>query len=145
MLRPQSRLAYFLLEAIPFRNIHAETGLFIESTPMKLADFAKQLPKNFTEQEFVDLMNQVIDLKTIVDLPVEERSALFDGVQYLLDYIMLAQEANGELRTHEGHPVMDYNGPFIPHVLVRPEGMKLDRKALETFGVGEADKYFGDE
>ncbi|MBO9429635.1 hypothetical protein [Sulfitobacter sp. R18_1] len=112
---------------------------------MNLSDFAKQRPKNFTEQEFVDLMNQVIDLKTIVDLPAEERSALFDGVQYLLDYIMLAQEANGELRTHQGQPVMDYNGPFIPHVLVRPEGMELDRKALETFGVGEADKYFGDE
>ncbi len=25
---------------------------------------------------------------------------------------------------------MDYNGPFTPHVLVRPEGMELDRKAL---------------
>ncbi|AXI50469.1 MULTISPECIES: hypothetical protein [unclassified Sulfitobacter] len=112
---------------------------------MNLSDFAKQLPKNFTEQEFVDLMNRVIDLKTIVDLPVEERSALFDGVQYLLDYIMLAQEANGELRTHQGQPVMDYNGPFIPHVLVRPEGTELDRGALETLGVGEADKYFGDE
>ena len=52
---------------------------------MKLADFPKQLPKNFTEQEFVDLMNQVIDLKTIVDLPAAERSTLFDGVQYLVD------------------------------------------------------------
>ena len=112
---------------------------------MNLSDFAKQLPKNFTEQEFVDLMNQVIDLKTIVDLPPAERSALFNGVQYLLDYIMLAQEANGELHTHQGHPVLDYNGPFIPHVLVRPEGMELDCKALETFGIGEADKYFGDE
>ncbi|WP_243614788.1 hypothetical protein [Shimia aestuarii] len=112
---------------------------------MKLADFAKQLPKNFTEQEFVDMMNQVIDLKTIVDLPAAERSSLFDGVQYLVDYITLAQEANGELRTHEGHPVMDYGGPFIPHVLVRPEGTELDRGALQTFGVGEGEKYFGSE
>ncbi|MBO9429610.1 hypothetical protein J7392_08965 [Sulfitobacter sp. R18_1] len=123
----------------------ADTIHLTKGTTKKLSNFAKQLPKNFTEQEFVDLMNQVIDLKPIVDLPAAERSALFDGVQYLVDYIMLAQEANGELRTHEGHPVLDYNGPFIPHVLVRPEGMELDRGALETFGVGEGEKYFGNE
>ncbi|WP_243837764.1 hypothetical protein [Rhodovulum visakhapatnamense] len=118
---------------------------FTEGVIMNLADFAKRLPKNFTEQEFVDLMNQVIDLKAIVDLPASERSALFNGVQYLVDFIMLAQEANGELHTHEGHPVVDYGGPFIPHVLVRPEGTEMDCTALETFGVGEADKFFGDE
>lgn len=112
---------------------------------MKLADFAKQLPKNFTEQEFVDLMNQVIDLKTIEAMPLAERSNLFDGAQYLVDYIMLAREANGELGTHEGQPFISYNGPFIPHVLVRPEGTGMDRAALENFGVGEGDKYFGDE
>lgn len=130
---------------LPMLSKTADTIHFIEGTTMKLSDFAKQLPKNFTEQEFVDLMNQVIDLKPIVDLPAAERSALFDGVQYLVDYIMLAQEVNGELRTHEGHPVLDYSGPFIPHVLARPEGMELDRGALETFGVGEGEKYFGNE
>ena len=112
---------------------------------MNLEDLAKRLPENFTEQEFVALMNQVIDLKKIADLPAAERSALFNGVQYLVDLIMLAQEVNGELHTHEGHPVVDYRGPFIPHILVRPEGFEMDRTALETFGVGEADKYFGDE
>jgi hypothetical protein len=112
---------------------------------MKLTDFAQQLPENFSGQEFVDLMNQVIDLKTIVDLPAAERSALFNGVQYLVDYIILAQEEKGELRTHEGHHVLDYRGPFIPHVLIRPEGMELDRGALETFGVGEGEKYFENE
>ena len=122
-----------------------DTIHFTKGTTMKIADFAKQLPENFTEQEFVDLMNQVIDLKTIVDLPAAERSALFNGAQYLVDFILLAQEANGELRTHEGHPVMDYSGPFIPHVLVRPEGVGIDRAALENFGVGESDKYFGNE
>lgn len=112
---------------------------------MKLEDFAKQLPENFTEEEFVALMNQVIDLKKIVDLPAEERGALFNAVQYLVDFIMLTQEANGELQFHEGHPVVDYRGPFIPHILVRPEGAELDRAVLDTFGIGEADKYFGDE
>jgi hypothetical protein len=43
---------------------------------MTLSEFAKQLPADFTEQEFVDLMNQVIDLKSIVDLPTTERDAL---------------------------------------------------------------------
>ena len=112
---------------------------------MKLADFAKRLPQNFTEQEFVDLMNQVIDLKTIVDLSATERSALFNGAQYLADFIMLAQEANGELHTHEGHQVIAYNAPFIPQVLVRPQGVEMDRAALENFGVGEADKHFEDK
>ncbi|WP_417269914.1 hypothetical protein [Celeribacter sp.] len=112
---------------------------------MKLSDFAKQLPENYTEQEFVDLMNQVIDLKTIVDLPVAERSALFYGVQYLADFIMLAQEANGELLTQDGQPAINCGGPFIPNILTRPEGVDLDRAPLENFGVGEADKYFGEE
>lgn len=40
---------------------------------------------------------------------------------------------------------MSYNGPFIPHVLVRPEGTEMDRAALENFGVGEGDEYFRDE
>lgn len=112
---------------------------------MKLEDFAKQLPENFSEQEFVALMNQVIDLKKIVDLPAGERRALFNGVQYLVDFIMLVQEAKGELHFHEGHPLVDYGGPFIPHILVRPEGVELDRAVLDNLGVGEADKYFGDE
>ncbi|AJE48486.1 hypothetical protein P73_3771 [Celeribacter indicus] len=145
-MRHPEKLAYHCLEG-QFPNLREPVGIiyFTEGATMNLSDFAKQLPKNFTEQEFVDLMNQVIDLKTIADLPAAERSALFNGVQYLVDFIMLAQEANGELLTHQGHPVVDYGGPFIPHFLVRPEGFEMDRTALETFGVGEADKYFGNK
>lgn len=40
---------------------------------------------------------------------------------------------------------MSYNGSFIPHVLVRPEGTEMDRAALENFDVGEGDEYFRDE
>lgn len=112
---------------------------------MKLVEFPKRLPENFTEQEFVDLINQVIDLKAIVNLPTAERSTLYDAAQYLVDFIMLAQEANGELRTHESQPMIKYNGPFVPNVLTRPDGEKFDRAALENFGVGEGHKYFGDE
>lgn len=110
---------------------------------MTLSEFAKQLPENFTEQEFVDLMNQVIDLKSITDLPERERDALFDGVQCLVDFILLAREINGELQMAQGAPIIDYRGPFIPNALTRPDGAQTDRAALENFGVGEADKYFG--
>ena len=41
----------------PILRKPADTINFIEGTTMKLSDFAKQLPMNFTEQEFVDLMN----------------------------------------------------------------------------------------
>lgn len=99
---------------------------------MKLTDLAKQLPDDFSEQEFMDLMNQVIDLKTIVELPVKERSALYDGVQYLVDYILLAKEAKGELRFEDDNVIMDYNGPFIPTVLTRPDGAEMDRAALNN-------------
>ena len=110
---------------------------------MTLSEFEKQLPETFTEQEFIDLMNQAIDLKSIVDLPERERDALFDGVQYLVDFILLAREINGELQMAQGHPMIEYRGPFIPNALTRPDGAQPDRAALENFGVGEADKYFG--
>ena len=108
---------------------------------MTLSEFAKQLAENFTEQEFVDLMHQVIDLKSITNLPERERDALFDGVQYLVDFILPAREINGELQMAQGAPIIDYRGPFIPNALTRPDGAQPDRAALETFGVGEGEKY----
>ena len=110
---------------------------------MNLIDFAKGLPEEFTDQEFVDLINQVIDLKQVVNLSERERLNLFSAVQYLADYVLLAQEAKGELTTRGGHPVLDYRGPFIPNILQRPDGAELDLAALDNFGVGEGDKYFG--
>lgn len=112
---------------------------------MTLIEFAKQLPEDHTEQEFVDLMNQVIDMKSIKDLLESERSALFSGVQYLADFILLAQEAKGEISTSEGSPLIQYNGPFIPNILQRPGDAAADFAALENFGVGEADKFFGND
>jgi hypothetical protein len=35
------------------------------------------------------------------------------------------------------------NGPFIPTILQRPEGVEADFAALDNFGVGEGEKYFG--
>ena len=110
---------------------------------MNLIDFAKGLPEDFTEQKFVDLINQVIDLKAIVTLSERERSILFSGVQYLADYVLLAQEAMGEVETRDGHPVLGYDGPYIPSILQRPDGAEPDFAALQNFGVGEGEKYFG--
>ena len=110
---------------------------------MNLIDFAKGLPEEFTEQEFVDQINQMIDLKQVVTLSERERLNLFSAVQYLADYVLLAQEAMGEVETRNGHPALDYRGPFIPNILQRPDGAKLDLAALNNFGVGEGEKYFG--
>lgn len=112
---------------------------------MKLADFPKTLPNDFTEQDFVDQMNQVIDLKSILKLSERERSVLFSGVQYLADYILLAQESLGEVEFKNGHPLLGYDGPFIPSVLQRPDDAEPDFSALENFGVGEGEKYFGED
>lgn len=112
---------------------------------MNIADFPKTLPNDFTEQQFVDLMNQVIDLKSILTLSERERSILFSGVQYLADFILLAQESVGEIEFKDGHPLLGYDGPFIPSVLQRPEDVEPDFSALANFGVGEGDKYFGED
>lgn len=112
---------------------------------MKLADFPKRLPDDFTEQQFVDLMNEVIDLKSIPELSERERSILFSGVQYLADFVLLAQESMGEVETRDGHPVLGYDGPFIPSILQRSDDSEPDFAALENFGVGEGEKYFGED
>jgi len=115
----------------------------LKGSPLNLIDFPKRLPDDFSEKQFVDLINQVIDLKSIVTLSERERSILYSGVQYLADYVLLAQEAMGEVEVNDGRPVIGYDGPFIPTILQRPEGVEADFAALENFGVGEGDKYFG--
>jgi hypothetical protein len=111
---------------------------------VNLLDFAKTLPEDFSEQQFVDLMTQVIDLKQILTLSERERSILFSGVQYLADFVLLAQEAMGEIEISEGEPLLAYDGPYIPSILQRPDDAEVDFVALENFGVGEGDKYFQD-
>jgi hypothetical protein len=119
--------------------------LQLKGKPLKLVDFPKNLPDDFTEQQFVDLINQVIDLKQIAALSERERSILYSGAQYLADYILLAQEAMGEVEVNKGRPVIGYDGPFIPTILQRPDGVEADFAALENFGVGEGEKYFGED
>ena len=111
--------------------------------PVTLVDFAKQLPEDFTEQQFVDLMNKVIDLKSVITMSERERSILFSAVQYLADFVLLAQEAMGEVEISDGQPVLTYDGPYIPSILQRPDDAEGDFAALENFGVGEAERHFG--
>lgn len=58
-------------------------------------------------------------------------------------YILLSQEAKGEVETRDGHPVLGYDGPYIPSILQRPGDAPPDFAALDNFGVGEGEKYFG--
>jgi hypothetical protein len=110
---------------------------------LNLIEFPKRLPDEFTEQQFVDLINQVIDLKQVLTLSERERSILYSGVQYLADYVLLAQEAMGEVEVSDGHPILGYDGPYIPSILQRPDGAEADFAALDNFGVGEGERYFG--
>lgn len=110
---------------------------------LNLIEFAKTLPETFKEQQFIDHLMSVVDLKEIQKLTSHERQAIHDAAQYLADYMLLIHECEGELQMHEGAPVVEYRGPFIANVLTRPAGDKPDREQLETLGVGGADKYFG--
>ncbi|MEN8896772.1 MAG: hypothetical protein ABF248_11900 [Yoonia sp.] len=112
---------------------------------MDLIEFSKQTRKDQSEQEFVDSLKQVIDLGEIENLSQSERDSLFDAVQYLTDLVLFVREAKGELTSHEGAPMIEYTGPFIPNALTRPDNVPLDLSILQNFGVGVADKYFGSE
>ena len=59
--------------------------------------------------------------------------------------MLFVREAKGELTSHEGGPMIEYTGLFIPNALTRPEGVPLDLSILQNFGVGAADKYLGSE
>ncbi|UWR01110.1 hypothetical protein K3729_17120 [Rhodobacteraceae bacterium S2214] len=112
---------------------------------MNLIDFAKQMPKDQSEQEFVDSLKQLVDLGEIENLSKADRDALFDTVQYLTDFTLFVREAKGELGSHGNAPYVEYSGPFIPNALTRPGDAPLDLSILQNFGVGAADKYLGSD
>lgn len=113
---------------------------------MRLMEFAKTLPEKFGEQEFIDRVNRVIDLKEIQSLSKGERQSLHDFAQYLADFMLLVRECNeGVDAVPSGDPFIEYRGPFIETLLTREPGRPLDRGQLENFGVGVADHRFGSE
>lgn len=53
---------------------------------MNLIDFAKTLPAEFDELEFVNHLKKSINLSQIKDLSEAEVNNLFDATQFLTDY-----------------------------------------------------------
>lgn len=103
---------------------------------MNLIDFAKTMPETFSDEEFVDRVNEVVDLKAVQSLEAHERQSLYDFAQYLADYMLLVKECLEESETgDEDVPLIEYRGPFIENVLTRSPGRQLDRSQLQTFGI----------
>lgn len=102
---------------------------------MDLIEFARTLPKEPTDQVFIDHLRQVLDLDQIRSLPEGETQNLFDAVQFLTDYLLLQQEFLGVEKRHEGQIMVEYSGPYVENRLTRPSGMQPDFSFLETFGV----------
>jgi hypothetical protein len=100
------------------------------------------MPSEFGEQEFVERVNQIIDLKEIQSLTARERQSIHDFAQYLADYMIFVRECNeGVGSTPDGRTFIEYRGPFIEHVLTREPGRPLDKRQLDNFGIGAADEH----
>ncbi|KEJ89004.1 hypothetical protein [Sulfitobacter donghicola] len=110
---------------------------------MNLIDFAKTLPADFDELEFVTHLKQSVDLSQIKSLSEAEVNNLFDAAQFLTDYILLVREHQGQEVEEDGHPYVMYRGPYIQNVLTNQTDGPSDFDQLDTFGVGGADKYLG--
>lgn len=110
---------------------------------MNLIDFAKTLPVNFEDRQFVDHLKQAVDLSQIKELSEDEVNNLFDAAQFLTDYILLVREHQGQDVEEDGHPYVMYRGPYIQNVLTNQTDGPSDFDQLNTFGVGGAEKYLG--
>lgn len=104
---------------------------------MTLLEFARTLPEHFSDQEFVDHVNKVIDLRSLQSLPQLQRQAVYDAAQYLVDYLLLITECKGELEEVDGVPCITYRGPIIANALTNPQAVPIDCTQLETFGVDD--------
>ena len=106
-----------------------------EEDKMTFLEFAQTLPEHFSDQEFVDHLNKVIDLRALQNLPPQQRQAVFDAAQYLADFMLLITECKGEQQIIDGTPCVTYRGPVIANVLNTPSGVPVDCTQLETLGV----------
>ncbi|RNF36061.1 hypothetical protein [Paracoccus methylarcula] len=104
---------------------------------MNLLEFARHLPEEFSEAEFINALREVINLDEIRHLSDAECQSLFDAVTFLADYLILLREFYRQAKTRGGHPVLDYRGPMIWNQLTRVPGEKPDFSQLTSFGVGE--------
>ena len=110
---------------------------------MNLIDFAKTLPADFEEADFIDHLKKSVDLDQIKDLSEIEVNNLFDAVQYLADYLLLFREYKGFKVEVEGSPYVRYSGPYIQNFLTNQNEGPSDFEQIDTLGVGGADKYLG--
>ena len=108
---------------------------------MTLIEFAKSLPDDWSEEEFIAHLKRSLDLDAIKDMPGYEIDNLFDASQFLVDYLLLIREFKGQLVEQDGAPVIVYRGPFIQNILTKAEGSSSDFSQVKTFGVGGADKH----
>ena len=102
---------------------------------MTFLEFAQTLPEHFSDQEFVDHLNKVIDLRSLQNLPPQQRQAVFDAAQYLADFMLLITECKGEQQIVDGAPYIIYRGPVIANALNTPSDAPVDCMQLETLGV----------
>jgi hypothetical protein len=110
---------------------------------MNLIDFAKTLPVDFEESEFIEHLKKSVNLNQIKDLSESEVDNLFDAVQYLADYLLLVREYKGFEVEKDGSPYVRYNGPYVQNILTNQSDGPSDFDQIETLGVGGADKYLG--
>ncbi|MFV0409047.1 MAG: hypothetical protein ACK5LJ_04905 [Paracoccus sp. (in: a-proteobacteria)] len=102
---------------------------------MDLLEFARSLPTDFTEAEFIDELRKVVDLDQIRHLSDAECQNMYDAVAYLADYLLLLREFRQKAETSDGHPVIEYRAPVIWNQLTRDRGEKPDFTQLTTFGI----------
>lgn len=80
---------------------------------MDLLDFARNLPADFTEAEFIGELRKVVDLDQIRHLSDAECQNMYDAVAYLSDYLLLVREFYQQTKTMNGHPFVIYRAPVI--------------------------------
>lgn len=102
---------------------------------MDLLEFARSLPTDFTEAEFIDELRKVVDLDQIRHLSDAECQNMYDAVAYLGDYLILLREFYQKSKTSGGHPMIEYRAPVIWNQLTRVSGEEPDFTQLTTFGI----------
>jgi hypothetical protein len=104
---------------------------------MDLISFARQLSPDRSDQEFIDLLKEVVDLDALKSLSDKEAQNISDAAQFLADYMLLQKEFYGQEKTMDGHPYIVCNAPYIETQLTRAAGTKPDFSYLETYGVSK--------
>lgn len=104
---------------------------------MDLLEFARSLPTDFAEAEFIVELRKVVDLEQVTHLSEAECQSMYDAAAYLADYLLLLRESRQKAETSDGHPVIEYRAPVIWKQLTRQPGEAPDFTQLTTFGIDQ--------